>query len=139
MKPQHFLYFLAVVSIFFMACEKKIDYRDKWVGDYIGEYTSWMSSPSIQDSIFIFDTIYDTINQYVVNVSIWKDSCLFFLSGNSSYYGWKPKVNIEGYFLELNDRRMMEGSMVNDSVYFNGGYSESPAVSSGYEFKGKKQ
>ncbi|MCL2290272.1 MAG: hypothetical protein FWC34_06135 [Bacteroidetes bacterium] len=135
MKVQH-VYYLAVIAVLFTACKKEKDYRDKWVGKYIGQSISWRSYS-------LEGTTYDTINEYVVNVSTWGDSCLVITEVGVSSDGRKPKVSSDGYFKEHfiggYSPPIFEGNLQGDSIFYYNYHRTSPAFSSGYEFKGKKQ
>ena len=109
----------------------KKDYREKWMGNYMGEYIHWSYFGTASHGT----ETRDTINEYVINVSVWEDSCLLF---KPTYYGAYPKVNIDGYFHHFLDRGVVKGILQNDSLFYLGSNRQGQGYSDGFEFKGKK-
>jgi len=137
MNKKQFLYLVTFVTLcaaLFSACNKEPDYREKWVGQYMGEYIFYKS-------YFLDGTTYDTINECVINISIWQDSCLLIKMHHGAEY--KPKINVEGYFEQYDgepyNNSICNGNIRNFNIDFRGHSRISPNFSSGYSFKGKKQ
>jgi len=108
------------------------DYRDKWIGEYVGEYIY---------EFFTIDGQYftNTIRNVFYNVSVLNDSCL-----SITYKNWqcKPKISADGYFLYHFDEyrihyHYVEGNMKNDSIIMEE-HCVSPGATSISLHKGKK-
>jgi len=118
-------------------CFVSVDYRNKWVGEYVGEYISYWSNPINGSG--------SRTSIAEANISIWQDSCLFIkvnIHGEKFYTEeFYPKVNTDGYFKENKNSviPICEGNILNDDISFKGLYSFGISNYSGYEFKGKKQ
>ena len=111
-------------------CKKdKKDYRNKWVGEYYGEYESYFTciDPSVS---------WRKTQMITFSVSVWGDSCLFITNGETQ---WKPEVNTDGYLLQSLERSFIAGIVFVDSISFFGIFMKSQGGTWGYEFKGKKQ
>ena len=70
MKPQHFFYYLAIITVLFSACKK--DYRDKWVGNWNFEVksTSWSMEMDAKIDSFYFSgkiSLGDNFDQLYIN------------------------------------------------------------------------
>ena len=122
MKAKHFFYGLVVLAILFSACKKDKDYRDKWAGEYIGEYIEWFNSMNTNRI--------DTIRGDIVNVSIGSGSCLLIRRGENT--SWTPTINTDGSFTQYEQEDyfypMCNGNIEGDSIRFSGIYSFSPGL-----------
>ena len=106
------------------------DYREKWIGEYIGEYTlSW--------SLMGGSGSYTEI--IVISVSVSADSCLFI--ENVKYENYTPKIYTDGYFeqKDASSWYICKGVMLNDSIVFSGTPGHSPSGTTSYIYNGKKQ
>ena len=106
-------------------CSVIVDYRNKWVGKYMGEYVLRYYGTDNPHS--------DTTRDAIINVAVWNDSCLLI-----TYYGqWKPIVNTDGFFGQYDNagvNAVCEGVVLHDSIYFGGKLNKAY----GHDFKGKK-
>ena len=106
------------------------DYREKWTGEYIGEYTrSW--------SLMGGSGSYTEI--IVIRVSVSADSCLFIENVKDENY--TPKIYTDGYFEQKDvfSWYICKGVMLNDSIVFSGTPGHSPSGTTRYIYNGKKQ
>jgi hypothetical protein len=116
---------------------KVVDYREKWIGDYIGEYeySSWSMAGSYSDTEIL-----------EINVSIWQDSCLVITidpTHPSYILKYYPKINATGDFDQHDNvgsaiLSVCGGYILNNSLNFSGYISISPGGGSIYSYKGKK-
>ncbi len=107
-----------------------VDYRQKWVGEYMGEYITSFTNPAWSRK--------DTIKDAVISVLIWDDSCLHFTG--ISTWKWKVKINTDGYFKQVDDNHGHEfynGNICGDSLSLSGS-TWSQSSSSSESYKGKK-
>ena len=105
------------------SCKEK-DYREKWIGDYVGEFILYWSEDGSLDT-----------TKATINVSLWEDSCIAIAMGKEL---WKPKIDEAGMFLLRDSVTKCDGWFINDSIRFNG--ATSPNLPNyGYSYEGKKQ
>jgi len=116
-------------------CFVSVDYRNKWIGEYVGEYISILS-------LHFDGATYDTINECVVIISIGEDSCLIIKTCNDREF--RPKINTNGHFIQDGQYIIIglpkcKGYVLNDSINFEGTLSRSLGHHYYHIFKGKKQ
>jgi hypothetical protein len=130
MKRQNIILLLLTGLFLTVCCHKeKEDYREKWEGDYIGEYIYSFVTTGVYNK--------DTIRDAVISVIILDDSCLHFIGISRE---WKVKINTDGYFEQVDDNYghvFYNGNIRGDSISMLGG-TMSPGSSSHESYKGKR-
>ena len=138
MKKGLILIVLAIVSMTYISCEKpktepEKDYREKWIGEYMGEYAWFFFAGYTNHEI----SNSDTINDAVLNVFILNDSCLHIINDGRVR---EVKINTDGYFKQCDDNHghdFYNGNIRGDSIILSG-YRYSSASSWHCSYKGKK-
>jgi len=108
-------------------CSVIVDYRNKWVGEYMGEH---MHIFVARDGTIL---AHDTRENTIFNVSVLSDSCL-------RIDAWEVKINADGCFKHYDSQHghlQCNGNIRGDSINMISTYT-SPGATSKDTFKGKK-
>ena len=132
MKTQHFIYCLAIVAVFFTACKKDTDYRDKWTGSYDCEekYDRWDGAGNHEIKMYQVNVIVTTKGDELID---------FFENRREQHY--EVRISKDGSFYETDEtgsRLKFEGKFHSDSLILTVYHALSPASSDISYYKGKK-